>query len=445
MVAAVPDILARIVEHKRAELAAKRSQEAALTERAFVTMSSRRDFASALSSKSPAIIAEIKKASPSKGLLSDSFDPEAQAAAYETGGAAALSILTDEKHFQGTLAHLRAARRKVAIPVLRKDFTIDDLDVIEAAAHGADAILLIAAILTRDEMERFRRHASAYGMASLVEVHDERELDRALESGAEIIGVNNRNLHTFEVRLETCEQLAPRIPAGLIRVAESGIHSPCGRKPARRFGLPRVSRRRAPYEIRRSRGGLAGTRRMIVKICGVTSLDDALAAVDAGADALGFNFWPRSPRYIDPDAARAIAAGLPETALKVGVFVDTYSVEIADAVGIDILQIHGEMETEPQRPFWAAWPVTLPGLEQRIRASRAEAFLIDTPAGAQRGGTGRTFDWPLAAGLPGRIVLAGGLGADNVRPRRFERRSPGAWMPARGWRSAPGKKGSRER
>src|SRR5574338_951233 len=124
MVAAVPDILARIVEHKRAELAAKRSQEPALSERAFVAKASRRDFRAALIAKVPAIIAEIKKASPSKGMLSESFDPEEQAAAYEAGGAAALSVLTDEKFFQGALAHLRAARNRVTIPALRKDFTI---------------------------------------------------------------------------------------------------------------------------------------------------------------------------------------------------------------------------------------------------------------------------------------------------------------------------------
>ncbi|MCC7157306.1 MAG: indole-3-glycerol phosphate synthase TrpC [Bryobacterales bacterium] len=225
MVPAVPDILARIVEQKRVETAAKRSQEQALTERAYVTAGGRRDFAAALASRAPAIIAEIKKASPSKGVLSESFDPESIAASYEAGGAVALSVLTDETHFQGNLAHLRAARRKVTLPVLRKDFTIDDIDIIEAAAHGADAVLLIAALLTRAEMERFRRLASAYAMAALVEVHNERELEQALESGALIVGVNNRDLRTFEVRLETSERLAPKIPGGIIRVAESGVHS----------------------------------------------------------------------------------------------------------------------------------------------------------------------------------------------------------------------------
>lgn len=225
MVAAVPDILARIAERKRSQLARKRAQEQALAERAYVCSLARRDFTSALTARIPAIIAEIKKASPSKGVLSAAFDPAAQAASYEKGGAAALSVLTDEEDFQGDLSHLRAARAATLIPVLRKDFTIDDVDVVEAAAHGADAVLLIAALLTRDEMQRFRHLASAYGMAVLVEVHDERELGAALESGAAIIGVNNRNLHTFEVRLETSEELGPRIPDGVIRVAESGVHS----------------------------------------------------------------------------------------------------------------------------------------------------------------------------------------------------------------------------
>ena len=154
---------------------------------------------------------------------------------------------------------------------------------------------------------------------------------------------------------------------------------------------------------------------MLVKICGVTNREDALASVEAGADAIGFNFWPHSPRYIAPAVARAIASELPTGVLKVGVFVDAYSDELADEAGLDVIQLHAETAGEPHRRHWAAWPVTLPELQRRITASHAEAFLIDTPAGVQRGGTGRTYDWRLAQGLPGRIILAGGLSAENVR------------------------------
>ncbi len=143
----------------------------------------------------------------------------------EQGGAAALSVLTDEKHFQGSLSDLESARRAVALPALRKDFTIDAYHVHQAAAYGADAILLIAAILSERQMRDFRELADRYRMAALVEVHDEEELEPALASGARLIGVNNRNLHTFEVSLETSIRLAEKIPADVVRVAESGIHS----------------------------------------------------------------------------------------------------------------------------------------------------------------------------------------------------------------------------
>ena len=171
------------------------------------------------------MIAEIKKASPSKGVLSNDFDPAAIARLYSSGGAAALSVLTDREFFQGSLDDLVAARAAVELPVLRKDFTIDEVQIIEAAAHGADAILLIAALLDQSDLRRFRELAARYDMESLVEVHDQAELDRALGSGAQIVGVNNRNLHTFEVTLETSLQLAGKIPASVIKVSESGINS----------------------------------------------------------------------------------------------------------------------------------------------------------------------------------------------------------------------------
>jgi indole-3-glycerol phosphate synthase len=225
MVRAVPDILARIVGSKLAALERVTSAERASMERRAETRSASRDFRSALTAAAPAIIAEIKKASPSKGIFTNDFDPSAIGRTYATGGAAALSVLTDAEYFQGSLADLEAARAAVHIPVLRKDFTIAEHHVIEAAAHGADAILLIAAILDEGELRHLRERAGHFHMAALVEVHNEEELDAAIASGAEIIGVNNRNLHTFEVTLDTSLRLAERIPAGVMRVAESGIDS----------------------------------------------------------------------------------------------------------------------------------------------------------------------------------------------------------------------------
>lgn len=222
MTSAVPNILARIVGHKQAELPALRTRQDGWEKEA-AARTDRRDFAAALTGRSPAIIAEIKKASPSKGLLSAHFDPPAIARQYENGGAAALSILTDEPFFQGSLGDLGAGRAAVNVPVLRKDFTLEECHIAQAAAHRADAVLLIAAILNVAELRKLREYAESLHLTALVEVHNEEELRYAVDSGAKVIGVNNRDLHTFQVKLETSLALAARIPDGVVRVSESGI------------------------------------------------------------------------------------------------------------------------------------------------------------------------------------------------------------------------------
>lgn len=221
----VPDILARIVATKREELVLCAPLIEQWEGQAELRLATRRDFRAALAARAPAIIAEIKKASPSRGLLSADFDPARIARVYRQGGASALSVLTDAPYFQGSLADLEAARAVVDIPVLRKDFTIATSHILEAAAHGADAILLIAAILTERELRNFREAAGRYGLTALVEVHNRRELDAAISSGATLIGVNNRNLRTFEVTLETSLELAHHMPSGALLVSESGIHT----------------------------------------------------------------------------------------------------------------------------------------------------------------------------------------------------------------------------
>ncbi len=225
MTLAVPDILARIVEVKRVEVAAKLKLRKGLERNAESQRGQRRGFRKALEAVTPAIISEIKKASPSKGLLAADFNPSKQAQQYFAGGASALSVLTDKQFFQGSLNDLKIARASAALPVLRKDFTIHEIDVVEAAASGADAILLITAILSRAEIAALQQLAWDYGMDALVEVHDDAELDVALAAGAQIVGVNNRNLRTFELSLETSERLAAKMPAEVLKVTESGIHS----------------------------------------------------------------------------------------------------------------------------------------------------------------------------------------------------------------------------
>ena len=223
MTGTVPDILVRIVARKREELACGVPRLDQWEAEAESRLAARRDFCAALGARTPAIIAEIKKASPSKGVLSTDFDAARIASAYQHGGASALSVLTDETFFQGSLGDLENARAAVSLPVLRKDFTIARAQIVEAAAYGADAILLIAAILAEREIRAFREAAARYRMAALVEVHNRSELDIAIAAGSDIIGVNNRDLTTFEVTLETSLRLAEHIPSGVLRVSESGI------------------------------------------------------------------------------------------------------------------------------------------------------------------------------------------------------------------------------
>ncbi len=224
------NILETIVEQKKREVAQLPARLIAAGDLrdAMLEHGERRDFIAAL--KQPrrgdiGLIAEVKKASPSAGVICKDFDPVRIAKEYEAAGASCLSVLTDEKFFQGSLDYLRQIRAAVKLPLLRKDFIIDERQILEAIEWGADAILLIVAILTDEQLAKFHSLAIEAGLAVLVEVHDEEELERALKISPPLIGVNNRNLKTFKVDLATTEKLAKKISAGEILVAESGIHS----------------------------------------------------------------------------------------------------------------------------------------------------------------------------------------------------------------------------
>jgi indole-3-glycerol phosphate synthase len=222
------DILQRIVAVKRDEVAqARRRCGLAELQAQAAAASPARGFAAALRARveagSPAVIAEVKKASPSKGVLREHFVPADIARSYESGGAACLSVLTDERFFQGCAAYLQQARESCSLPVLRKDFLIDPYQVVEARAMGADCVLLIAACLDDGLMSELEACATEQGLDVLVEVHDGEELERALRLRTPLIGVNNRNLRTFEVSLDTTIGLLPRVPGDRLLVTESGI------------------------------------------------------------------------------------------------------------------------------------------------------------------------------------------------------------------------------
>lgn len=222
-------ILTRILEHKWIEVEARRRLRS-LREQAEAAEAAEppREFAPVLRRRGNRInlLAELKKASPSRGLLCPSFDPHALARVYAQSGAAALSVLTDSHFFQGDLSYLAVAKAAGGLPVLRKDFIIDPYQVYEARAAGADAVLLIVAVLDRARLRELERLTTALRMSALVEVHDQAEMELALDCGAKIIGINNRDLSTFETDLGVTERLAPLVPPGVTLVSESGLRGP---------------------------------------------------------------------------------------------------------------------------------------------------------------------------------------------------------------------------
>ncbi|MDQ6628108.1 MAG: indole-3-glycerol phosphate synthase TrpC [Pseudomonadota bacterium] len=236
------DILRQIVECKRDEVGKARAHRSLVSIRDDAeALGGQRDFLAAMrgpiAKGNAAVIAEIKKASPSKGVLRQDFRPAEIAESYARHGAAALSVLTDARFFQGSAAALESARAACPLPVLRKDFMIESYQLFEARAMGADCVLLIAAILDDSQLVDFEATATALGMAVLVEVHDDAELDRAAVLKTPLVGINNRNLRTFEVSLDTTVSMLPRLPSGRLVVSESGIHAPADVERLRREGV----------------------------------------------------------------------------------------------------------------------------------------------------------------------------------------------------------------
>ncbi|MGH9345736.1 MAG: indole-3-glycerol phosphate synthase TrpC [Vicinamibacterales bacterium] len=226
--AGAPDLLRAIIDGTRRIVETRRDREPldALARRAEGATPDGRAFEAALGRPGRVnVIAECKRRSPSKGVLSAAYDPAATASAYERGGAVAISVVTEPTFFDGTLEHLAAVSRAVTLPILRKDFIVDEYQLHEARAHGADAVLLIVAALAQADLAALHRRASGLGLATLVEVHEDEEVHRAVDAGARLIGVNNRNLRTLAVDVEASHRLARIIPRDVVAVSESGLRS----------------------------------------------------------------------------------------------------------------------------------------------------------------------------------------------------------------------------
>jgi indole-3-glycerol phosphate synthase / phosphoribosylanthranilate isomerase len=415
-----------------------------------------RDFAAALRAEqgsSAHLIAEVKRASPSKGLLAERFDPVALARAYERGGAAAISVLTEPHFFQGTLEHLAAVRAAVDVPVLRKDFILDRYQVYEARAAGADAVLLICAMLDDDRLAVLLALARKLGMETLVEAHDADETRRAVASGARVIGVNSRDLRTFAVDTDVVRHLRPLVPGNRVFIAESGISDALGAARARAFGAEAILAGEAlmraddpeakARELATAPGGatgyfFAGTQDPFVKVCGLVTPEQANLASELGADAIGLVMAPQAPphRRLTPEQAHATLLEASqdgwhdEPPLPIGVFVNESAeviATIADSVGLDGVQLSGD-ET-PEQCAEVAQRTYLPVIKAvRLRTqadlARLDAYamagatlLLDTPAASGAyGGTGETGDWALAREAARRwpVILSGGLTPENV-------------------------------
>lgn len=386
-------------------------------------------FEKALRAQDINFICEVKKASPSKGIIAEYFPYLDIAKEYEQAGASAISVLTEPDFFLGSDTYLREIAQTVDIPVLRKDFTIDEYQIYEAKILGASAVLLICAILTEEKLTRFRKIADDLGLSCLVEAHDEQEIRMALNCKARIIGVNNRNLKDFSVNVENSLKLRPLVPENIIFVSESGLKTAQDIQKLKENNVQAAligeTFMRSPDKTAELSRLYGKANNVQTKICGITRAEDIAVLNTVQPDYIGFVFADMSHRYITPAKAEMLIKELSPQIKKVGVFVDEQPAVIANiarSLPLDIIQLHGnedegmirQIQKLTKTEVWKAVRVKDSSDIEKWQDSSADMLLFDTYNKNNFGGTGETFNWQLLKNVKRKFILAGGLNIKNI-------------------------------
>ena len=395
-------------------------------------------FEAALRQQDFNFICEVKKASPSKGIIAEHFPYLDIAKEYEVAGAAAISVLTEPDFFKGDKKYLQEIASTVKIPVLRKDFIIDEYQIYQAKVWGASAILLICACLDVPTLTKFRELAYSLGLSSLVEAHDEHEVQMAIDCGARIIGVNNRNLKDFTVDVQNSVRLRNLVQDDVIFVSESGLETPEDIQVLRdnNIGVALMGETfmRSPNKVEKLAylyGPTYYTPK--VKMCGISKVETIPAIVDAKPDYMGLVFAP-SKRQVTVDQAKTLVEELhkqyavrynSETIKTVGVFVNETVenlLKIAEEVKLDVIQLHGDedesfiqiLKEQSNVEVWKAVQVRSAADAEKWIDSSADMLLFDAYHKDERGGTGEVFDWSSLDEFERPFMLAGGIDSTNV-------------------------------
>ena len=402
-------------------------------------------FEAALRQQDFNFICEVKKASPSKGIIAEHFPYLDIAKEYEVAGAAAISVLTEPDFFKGDKKYLQEIASTVKIPVLRKDFIIDEYQIYQAKVWGASAILLICACLDVPTLTKFRELADSLGLSSLVEAHDEHEVQMAIDCGARIIGVNNRNLKDFTVDVQNSVRLRNLVQDDVIFVSESGLETPEDIQVLRdnNIGVALMGETfmRSPNKVEKLAylyGSTYYTPK--VKMCGISKVETIPAVVEAKPDYMGLVFAP-SKRQVTVDQAKTLVEELHKQYTKrynngaeqsnndeiktVGVFVNETLdnlVSIATEANLDVVQLHGDedeafiqsLKERTNVEVWKAVQIRSAADAEAWIDSRADMLLFDAYHKDERGGTGEVFDWSCLDEFERPFMLAGGIDSTNV-------------------------------